>query len=515
MAPESGTRRIAKNTLVLYVRMLFLMAVSLYTSRAVLDALGIDDYGIYNVVGGVVAMFTMISGSLSAAISRFITYELGKGSLDRLKVVFSSSVLIQLLLSVVFIVIAESLGLWFLNAKLNIPSDRMYAANWVYQLSIVTFAVNLISIPYNAAIVAHEEMTAFAYISIFEGVSKLIVAFIIVNATTDKLILYSVLIAVIAVVVRIVYGVYCKKKFDECTLHLKYEKTVFDQIFSFAGWNIIGAASAVCRDQGGNIIINLFYGPAVNAARGVAMQVCTAINGFVANFQMALNPQITKNYASGNMQYMLSLVFKGSRFSYYILWLISLPVIVKADYILSLWLVEVPEHAVHFLQLVIVFSLCESLSGPLKTSMYATGEVKYYQIVVGGLQLMNLPIAYFCLRYGLPPESVFVVSIILSLACLIARLQMLKPLINIPRLLFVKEVCLNTLLVTLGSLIPAVLVSMLLGDNLLSFIIVVLFCFIVSCMVVLYIGCRKEEREMVFVRVRKATINLLYRDSNK
>lgn len=495
--------------------MLFLMAISLYTSRVVLDALGVDDYGIYNVVGGVVAMFTMISGSLSAAISRFITYELGKGSQNNLNVVFSSSVFIQILLSVAFIIIAETIGLWFLNAKLNIPPDRMYAANWVYQLSIVTFAVNLISVPYNAAIVAHEEMTAFAYISIFEGVAKLIVALIIVKTATDKLILYAILLALIAVIVRVIYGVYCKGKFEECTIRPNFDKSIFGQIFSFAGWNIIGAASAVCRDQGGNIVINLFYGPAVNAARGIAMQVCTAINGFVANFQMALNPQITKNYASGNMQYMLSLVFKGARFSYYILWLISLPVIVKADFILSLWLVEVPEHAVHFLQLVIVFSLCESLSGPLITSMYATGEVKYYQIVVGGFQLLNLPLAYICLRYGLPPESVFVVSIILSFVCLIARLQMLKSLINIPRLLFVKEVCLNTFLVTVVSFIPSVILSLLFEDNFISFIIVVLFCFILSSITILYVGCRKEEREKILVRVQKVIKNILPRDYYK
>ena len=514
MTADSNSKKIAKNTLVLYVRMLFLMAISLYTSRVVLDALGVDDYGIYNVVGGVVAMFTMISGSLSAAISRFITYELGKGSLDSLKVVFSSSVFIQLLLSFAFIIIAETLGLWFLNVKLNIPPDRMYAANWVYQLSIVTFAINLISIPYNAAIVAHEEMSAFAYISIFEGLAKLLVAFIIVKATTDKLILYALLIALIAVIVRIVYGIYCKRKFEECTIHLKYNMSVFNQIFSFAGWNIIGAASAVCRDQGGNIIINLFHGPAVNAARGVAMQVCTAINGFVSNFQMALNPQITKNYASGNMQYMLSLVFKGARFSYYILWLISLPVIVKADYILSLWLVEVPKHAVQFLQLVIIFSLCESLSGPLMTSMYATGEVKYYQIVVGGLQLLNLPLAYVCLFYGLPPESVFVVSIILSLVCLIARLQMLNPLINIPRLLFIKEVCLKTFLVTIVSIILAIFVSKLLEDSFLSFVVEVIVCLMVSSVSILYLGCYKEERTLVFKRIQEVKNRILSHDND-
>lgn len=502
MPADSNSKRIAKNTLVLYIRMLFLMAISLYTSRVVLAALGVNDYGIYNVVGGVVSMFTMISGSLSSAISRFITYELGKGSIGSLKVVFSSSVYIQLILAVFFIMIAETLGLWFLNAKLVIPTDRMVAANWVYQLSIITFAVNLISIPYNAAIIAHEEMSAFAYISVFEGVAKLLVAFAIIKATADKLILYSILIAVIAVIVRLIYGVYCKRKFEECTIHLMYDKAVFKQIFSFAGWNIIGAASAVCRDQGGNIIINLFNGPAVNAARGVAMQVSAAVNGFVSNFQMALNPQITKNYAVGNMSYMLSLVFKGARFSYYILWLISLPVLVEADYILSLWLVEVPEHATLFLQLVIIFSLCESLSGPLMTSMYATGKVKNYQIVVGGLQLLNLPLSYICLKVGLPVESVFVVSIVLSLFCMLARLFMLRPLINISPILFLKDVWINTILVTAVSFIPTYILSRLLYDSLVSFFVIVISSVVFAGCSILYIGCQREERYLIVSKVR-------------
>lgn len=494
--------------------MLFLMAINLYASRVVLAALGVEDYGIYNVVGGVVAMFTMISGSLSSAISRFITYELGRGPSDTLKTVFSSSVFIQILLAVFFVIVAETLGLWFLNFKLNIPPERMIAANWVFQFSIVTFAVNLISIPYNAAIIAHEEMSAFAYISVFEGIGKLIVAWIIVKANGDRMILYSILITLIAIIVRLIYGIYCKKKFEECTVHLRIEKSYFKQIFSFAGWNMIGAASAVCRDQGGNIIINLFCGPSVNAARGVAMQVSTAINGFVSNFQMALNPQITKNYAIGNQDYMLRLVYKGARFSYYILWLISLPVLVNVEYILSLWLVEVPDHAASFLQLIILFSLCESLSGPLMTAMYATGKVKNYQIIVGGLQLLNLPFAYICLKIGLAPEFVFVVSIILSLVCMFARLIMLRPLIFISPWFFLRKVWLNTFIVTVISLMPVLLLSNVLRGSFILFVCSVIISLIVAAASILYVGCGKEERSFFLSKCNDLINKYFRRDKN-
>lgn len=288
---NQNSKRIAKNTLLLYVRMLFMMAVSLYTSRVVLQTLGVENFGIYNVVGGVVAMFSVISGSLSAAISRFITYELGKGDKDQLIRIFSSSVTIQLGLGLIILLLAEVIGVWFLNTKMTIPTDRMYAANWVFQLSILTFIINLISVPYNAAIIAHEKMSAFAYISILEVVAKLIIVYMLLWSPFDKLIFYAILMASVALIIRFVYGYYCKRHFEECTFHFIFDKELLKKMFSFAGWNFIGAASAVLRDQGGNIVINLFCGPAVNAARGIAYQVNNAITGFVSNFMMALNPQ--------------------------------------------------------------------------------------------------------------------------------------------------------------------------------------------------------------------------------
>lgn len=275
----------------------------------------------------------------------------------------------------------------------------------------MTFAINLISVPYNASIIAHERMSAFAYISILEAIGKLAIAFLIVISPMDKLVFYAILMCAVALIVRVAYGVYCKKHFEECTYHFIFDKELLKRMFGFAGWNFIGATSAVLRDQGGNVVINLFCGPAVNAARGIAFQVNNAISGFVTNFMTALNPQITKSYAAGDKDYMMTLIYQGARLSFYMLLLLSLPVLVNTHYILSLWLKIVPDHAVLFMQLVLVFAMSESISNPLITAMLATGKIRNYQLVVGGLQMMNLPVSYVFLRIGMFPEVVIVVAI--------------------------------------------------------------------------------------------------------
>ena len=457
---SANNKRIAKNTLLLYFRMLFMMAVSLYTSRVVLNALGVEDFGIYNVVGGVVAMFSMLSGSLSAAITRFITYELGKGNQENLKKIFSSSVTIQIGLAILIIVVAEAIGVWFLNMKMNIPDVRITAANWVFQFSILTFAVNLISVPYNASIIAHERMSAFAYISILEAIGKLAIVFLIVISPMDKLIFYAILMCAVALIVRLAYGVYCKRHFEECTYHFIFDRDLLKHMFGFAGWNFIGATSAVLRDQGGNVVINLFCGPAANAARGIAFQVNNAISGFVTNFMTALNPQITKSYAAGDRKYMMTLIFQGARLSFYMLLLLSLPVLINTHYILGLWLKIVPDHAVLFVQLVLVFAMSESISNPLITAMLATGRIRNYQLVVGGLQMINLPVSYILLRIEMFPEVVLVVAIVISQCCLAARLLMLREMIGLSVRKYMKKVYVNVLVVTvIAAVLPSKILS--------------------------------------------------------
>lgn len=497
-----NNKRIAKNTLFLYVRMLFLMFISLYTSRVVLNALGVDDYGIYNVVGGVVAMFSVISGSLSASISRFITFELGKGRVDRLKRVFSSAITIQLCLGGGIVLLAEPIGIWFLNNKMVIPADRLIAANWVLQLSILTFFVNLISVPYNAAIIAHEKMSAFAYISIIEGVGKLLVAYLIVISPIDRLITYAVLMAIISIIIRFTYTYYCKRYIEECQFKLVFDKHLLKQMFGFAGWNFIGAVSGVLRDQGGNILINLFGGPVVNAARGIAMQVSHAITGFATNFMTAINPQITKSYASGNYEYMMSLIYRGARFSFYMLLILSLPVIINTPYILSLWLGVVPEHTVLFVRLILVFAMCESISNPLITAMLATGNIRNYQIVVGGLQLLNLPLSYILLRIGAIPEVVTMVAIALSLTCLFARLFMLSKMITFNIWGYVRNVLMNVVLVcVLSSIFPILMYYNLRYGTFTNFLLNSIVCLISTCITVYFIGCSCNERRFVNEKV--------------
>lgn len=474
-----------------------MMAVSLYTSRVVLNALGVEDFGIYNVVGGVVAMFTVLSGSLSAAISRFITYELGKGNQENLNKIFSSAVTIQLGLAGIIILLAETIGIWFLNIKMNIPEMRMEAANWVFQFSILTFAINLISVPYNASIIAHEKMSAFAYISILEAIGKLAIAYLIVVSPMDKLIFYAILMCIVALIVRFTYGNYCKRHFSECTYHFIWDKQLLKQMFGFAGWNFIGASSAVLRDQGGNVVINLFCGPTVNAARGIAFQVNTAVNQFVTNFMTALNPQITKSYAAGNKEYMMTLIFQGARLSFYMLLLLSLPILINTHYILGLWLKLVPDHAVLFVQLVLIFAMSESISQPLITAMLATGKIRNYQIIVGGLQMMNLPISYLLLRLGFFPEIVIIVAICISQCCLAARLILLRGMIGVSIRKYLQKVYFNILTVSVVAVVLPLISTQYIDETFIGFIIISLIAIVCTIISIYFIGCNRQERQSI------------------
>lgn len=314
-----NNKRIAKNTLFLYLRMFLMMAISLFTSRIILSTLGVSDYGIYNVVGGVVAMFGLLSGSITNSITRFLTFELGKKDYFQLQKVFSTSLNVMMVLSFVIVVIGEVVGIWFLNYKMNIPEGRMDAANWAFQCSLMTFVMNLISIPYNSTIVAHEKMSAFAYISIFEVIMKLLIVYSLYVSPFDKLKSYVVLLLVLSFVIRLIYGFYCKRHFEEATYHFINDKVLLKKMTSFAGWNFFGQGAYMMNNQGVNIVINLFFGVTVNAARGIATQVNNAVNQFVANFMMALNPQITKSYASGELDEMHKLVYRGSKFSYFLM----------------------------------------------------------------------------------------------------------------------------------------------------------------------------------------------------
>lgn len=494
---ESKQKRLAKNTIFLYVRMVIVMLVSLYMSRVILNALGVDDYGIYSAVGGFVAMFAVISNSLSAAISRFITFELGKGDKEKLQKIFSSSIILQLILSAIIIIIAESIGLWFVNNKMTIPEGRIFAANCVYQLSIITFIVNLLSVPYNACIIAHERMKTFAYIGVVEAIGKLLIAFAIAFSPFDKLIFYAVLICLFAVFIRLLYTIYCKKHFSECEFRMVYDKSIIKNIFNFAGWNFIGASSGVLRDQGLNVLLNVFFTPVVNAARGISMSISSAVTQFSTNFLMALNPQITKSYASNDREYCSKLVFKGARLSFFLLLIVSIPILIETHQVLLLWLKIIPAHLVNFTRLILIYVMTESISYTMITLMLATGDIRNYQIIVGGCQLLNLPVAYILLKNGLPPESVFIVSIVIAFCCLILRLIMLRRMVNFNIIKFVREVLIKILIVSVISSIIPLYIYYSMDETILRLVLVLIVSLVSTGMAIFIFGCTNGERQMI------------------
>ena len=504
---SENNKRIAKNTLYLYFRTFFVMAVGIFTSRVVLDTLGVEDYGIYNVVGGFVTMFSLLSGTLTAATQRFITFELGKKNPDSQKV-FSTSLGIHFILAIIIFLLLESVGLWFLNYEMNISPNRLYAANWVFQCSVLTFCINLISIPYNASIIAHEKMNVFAIISIFEVSAKLAIVYLLLAFSGDKLIMYAILLLLVAVSLRLVYGIYCKRNFQECKFLLVRDKTMYIKMLSFSGWNFIGSTAGVLNTQGINLLINLFFGVTLNAARGVAEQINTSVNHFVMNFMTAINPQITKSYASGDFKYLNTLVVKGTKYSFFLFWLFCLPLLLEADYVLNLWLVDVPEYSPVLLRFALIYTACQLLSQTLYTSMLATGNIKRYQIVVGSLSLLAFPLAYMFFKLGLPVEFGYVSSIFMSLVCLVARLKMLQTMIpgfsvsSYCKDGLIRIVSLVSISICCMLLIKEYISTIFCNDDIIFFTTLSLTVF-VSCTCICVLGLTIKEKESVFLFIRR------------
>ena len=502
-ADANRGKRIAKNTLMLYFRMLFMLFLGLFTSRIVLSALGETDYAVYNVVGGVVAMFTIISGALNSAVSRFITFELGKGAEAQLNKVYSTAVTIQIILAAVVVILAEPAGLWFIDNKMTIDPGRIPAARWVLQFSLLSFVTNLMSVPQMASITAHEKMSAYAYIGILDGLLRFAVALLISISQTDRLVLYSVLMFISVLAVRIAYGWYCRSNFEECRYRPVLDRALLKEMFSFAGWNFVGVAAGVMRDHGGNILINVFAGLGMNTARALALQLNGAVQGFVTNFMTAVNPQITKSYASGERDYMISLVMKSSRMAYYLLMLLVLPVIFNSECLLGLWLKDVPAGTDIFVKLFLVLSLSECISSPLMTSALATGKIRDYQIIVGGLIMLNLPFSYIFLKAGAPAETTVVIAIVISQLCLGARLVMLRRLMDFPVGRFLSKVYFNILAVTAVAVMVLLPLQRIIPEGMTGFVFNVALCLFVAALSVFFVGCSAKERGEIYSFIRK------------
>lgn len=426
---SENNKRIAKNTLLLYVRMLFTVAVGLYTSRVVLNTLGTSDYGLYNVVGGIVAMFAFLNAAMIAASQRFISYELGRKDPVGLKDVFCTSVSIHIAIALIILILAETIGIWFLNNHLNIPTGREYAANILLQTTVFAFMITVISVPYDACIVAHEHMKVYAYFSIVEVSLKLLIVFLLQLLPFDKLITYGFLVLAISVIMRIMYGVYCKHRFEECSYHFVWNEQLFKKMFTFAGWSLVGNLGFSVKDQLSNIILNLFFGTLVNAARGISMQVNGILYGFANNFLMALNPPIIKSYSSGDLHQSQDLVYAGCKYSVFLLALIAVPFMVNVDYILLLWLKIVPQYTADFLRLVLVSSMIYVASAPLSIAMQATGNIRLFQITVCAILLCTIPLLYIVFTFDFPPYSAMWVDIFLTFCTVVARIWILKRLI--------------------------------------------------------------------------------------
>ena len=491
---SSANKRIAKNTLVLYVRMLFTMGISLFTSRVILQTLGVEDYGISSVVGGVISMFTFINAAMVSSTQRYLNFELVRGDANQLRSVFCTSLQIHALIALAIIVLSETVGLWFLNEKLVIPEARMTAAMWVYQCSILSCAVSIMSTPYNAVIVAHEKMSAFAYISILDVSLKLLVVYLLVVLPFDKLIILAILNLLVQLFIRYIYTLYCHRHFPESYFQFRFNKTLFKEMFGFAGWSFWGNLAAILYTQGLNMMLNIFFGPIVNAARGIAVQVQSAVQQLVGGFQTALNPQITKNYASNNLPQMHSLMFRSARFSFLLLFFLSLPVLMETNFILTLWLKTVPDDAVIFTQIMICISLIYTTANPCIIANQATGKVKIYQMVVGGILLLILPISYVVLKLGAPAYSVFIVHFCIESVAQFSRMYMLRKLIHLPLWQYMKNIYIPIVSTVVIAIILPLVVRMQVAEGWLRFLAVGFTCVLSVGASSYFIGFTKQER---------------------
>ena len=513
---QTNNKQIAKNAMALYFRMIAMMLISFFTARIVLNALGITDYGIYNVVGGFVAMFSIISGSVVDAVSRTLTFELGAGNTEKLKKTFSTSLIILLGLSLFLMIIFEVVGIWYLNNKMVIPDNRLYAANWCFQLSILTFLIGLMNAPYSASVISHERMDIYAYFSILDAIFKLLICYAVVNSPIDTLIMYAILLCLVSIVKQGVFWAFCKRNFEECKFKWIFDKELFKGLSGFAGWSFIGSSAAVLRTQGATLLLNWAGGPAVNAANGIANNICNIVNNFVYNFTQAFNPQITKRYASREYESLLHLLIYGAKFSYFLLFLLALPIMFNAHFILHIWLGIVPTHTVSFVRLIIVFMLVETVSRPFITAKSATGVIRNYQIVVGGIILMVLPMSYLGIKIGLPIEVVPICNLATASVAVIVRMYMLRGIFpNWSSRFIIKKVIVRVIIVSfVASIIPYISYKIL-DYGWMNFLTTSSLCIVCSCLSILYIGCDKIERIQIIAKVKLLYKNKLLKSVKK
>jgi O-antigen/teichoic acid export membrane protein len=490
----SNTTRIAKNTLMLYFRQILIMLVSLYTVRVILNTLGAEDYGIYNVVAGVVTMFGFLSNSMATSSQRYFSFEIGRKDFEQLKKVFSLSLTIYVLIGVLVLVLGETIGLWLVNNKLVIPVERKEAAFWIYQFAILSFLFTMITTPYMASVIAHENMNVYAYISILEVALKLFIVFVLRWIAFDKLILYGILMFLITFINTAIYRIICTKKYNECKFRFFWDYALFKEMTSFVGFNLIIAVSGIIRGQGINILLNIFFGPIVNAARAIAVQVKNAVDSFAQNFATAFRPQIVKSYASGNMDHMLTIVFSASKGIFFLLFFFILPLQLELSLILQLWLKQVPLYVLSFTRILLLNVLIDAISIPLAGASQATGRIKVYQMVVGGILILNLPIALVVLKLGFSAISVQIICVILSLIALSARIIILSRQIQFSIKYYFKSIIIPIVMVSLLSSVLPILFSFIIPQGIVNLFVVIIVSIISTSIFSYVIGFDTKEK---------------------
>lgn len=486
--------------------MFFMMAIGLFTSRVILNALGISDMGLMSVAGSVITMFTFLNATLTSGTQRFISYAIGENNAQRLRAVFKSAMTLHLLLAIIIFFLGETLGLWYVYNKLNVEPGRFQAAMWCYQLSIISTVVGMVQLPFNSALIAHEKMNIYAYMTIFDAVFKLLAAYLIQIVCFDRLIFYSILIFAAELLSTFLYNLYCRKHFKECSFSFGYDKGIFRNMLSFSGWNTLGCLAAMGQGTGVNLIINSFCGTVVNGARGIAFQANGWVTRFVENFMVALNPQIIKSYASGDIQRMSSLVINGARFGCYLFLLLGIPLFVEIEFVLKLWLGQCPEHTVAFMRIVMIETLFKTMGTPTVTAMHATGQMKLLNITVGSILLLIVPVSYVCFRLGLSPEQVLLINIIPWIVVPFIRVFLVKKYsqgkFQVGQYLY--QVVLKTTAMALLMFVPIWLFSYYMQSytDWIRFCAIFTSSLVFSAMVIYYIGLEQKYRILLVEKLK-------------
>lgn len=498
---SNNNTRIAKNTLLLYFRMLFTMAVALYTSRVVLNVLGVEDFGIYNVVGGVVSMLSFFNSSMATSTQRFLNYEMGQNNAEGLRKVFVNAVNAHYLIGLITVIGLETVGLWFVYNKLNIPTGQFDAAVWVFHCSMLSLFVSIISTPYNAVIIANERMAIYAYYSIIEVVLKLLIVYLLVVIPYNKLIVYSLLILGVSVTMQILYAFYCIRNFAECRYQWKWDKLLIKKMFFFSGWMLFGCISDMLSKQGVNVLINIFFGPVFNAARAIAVQVQSAVNSFIMNFMTAVRPQIIKSYSAKNYSHMYRLVFSSSKLSFYLLFILTTPVMLYTDLILQLWLKQVPEYCVLFTRLVLLELLISSAYVPIAQINQASGKVRNYQMAISFIFLTSFILTYALYKLGMPVYITFILSVALAVLGLFVRVIILKRDNDFPASTYLLKVMLPLMPVSALSLVIPILICKFTDTTILTFVINSCVSVVSSIIVIWLFGLDKTEKSFITEKI--------------